>query len=142
TAADEHCELRDQLYLHPADTNLSKLWGCGGSYIGRVIGCSLAPHSPSLPRKAEHGDRGIAAANFRSDQVVYAYDARDDRHVLPTAGAVRDYSTTGRPTQVAPQQHLAESGIQRQQVAGYFTGEYQIARGRRNAGYHRSRRFV
>ena len=30
-AADEHCELREQLYLHPADTNLSKLWGCGGN---------------------------------------------------------------------------------------------------------------
>ena len=31
-AADEHCELREQLYLDPADTNLSKLWGCGGSW--------------------------------------------------------------------------------------------------------------
>jgi len=31
-AADEHRELREQLYLYPADTNLSKLWGCGGSW--------------------------------------------------------------------------------------------------------------
>src|SRR5882762_3347723 len=96
----------------------------------------------SLPRKAEHGDRGIAAANFRSDQVVYPYDARDDRHVLPTASAVGDYTTTGRATQVAPQQHLAGSGVQRQQVAGQFTGEYQIALGRRDAGYQRFRGVV
>jgi hypothetical protein len=26
-AADKHRELREQLYLHRADTNLSKLWG-------------------------------------------------------------------------------------------------------------------
>jgi hypothetical protein len=26
-AADERCEPREQLYLHPGDTNLSKLWG-------------------------------------------------------------------------------------------------------------------
>jgi hypothetical protein len=44
TAADEHCELRDQLYLHPADTNPSKLWGCGGNDFHAARAITVEDH--------------------------------------------------------------------------------------------------
>ena len=48
---------------------------------------------------------------------------------------VGDDTTTGRATRFAPQQHLAGSGVQREQIASQFTREDQIARGRGDARY-------
>ena len=65
--------------------------------------------SPSVSLSGEAEDRncGIAAANFWRDQVVYPYEARDDRYVLCTASTVGDDPATGRATKGQPQQHLA-----------------------------------
>src|SRR5580765_5687377 len=101
-----------------------------------------ASPSVSLSGKAEDRNRGIAAANFRSDQVVYPYEARDDRYVLRTASIVGDDPTAGRATEGEPQQHLAGSCVQRQQVTGQFTGENHIARGRGHSGHYRFRGVV
>src|ERR1700756_270314 len=73
--------------------------------------------------EAEDRDRGVAAANFGSDQVVYPHEARDDRYVLHAASTVSDHTTAGRATQATSQQHPAGSGVQRQQIATQLTGE-------------------
>src|SRR4029077_13100079 len=96
----------------------------------------------SVPGQAEDRDGRVAPADFGSNKVVDPNDARDDRHVLDTASAVSDHPAAGRTTQLAPQQHLARSGIQHQEVSGQFTGEDQVTRGRGNACYQRLRGVV
>src|SRR5277367_1316128 len=97
---------------------------------------------PSHSGKTEYGYGGVAAADFRSNQVVHAHHSRYDSDILLAVGVVRDYATSGRATQSLSQEHLAGSGIQREEIAGDFTGEYQVAFGRRNTRYHWFRSVV
>src|SRR5580700_7630821 len=95
-----------------------------------------------FPGEAEDCDGRVAPADFGSNQVVDPDDSRDDRHVLYSASAVSDHTTAGRPIELAPQQHLAGSGIQHQEVPGQLTGEDQVTRGRSNACCQRLRGVV
>src|ERR1700742_679927 len=93
-------------------------------------------------RKTEYGKRGVAAADLRSNQVVYAHNSGDDRNVLLTAGAVGDYATAGGASQSLSQEYLAGPCIQREEVASDFARKHQVACGRCDTGYHRFRRVV
>src|SRR5258706_12825947 len=65
----------------------------------------------SLSGEAEDHDRGIAAANFRSDQVVNPYEAGDDLYVLHNASNVGDAHSTGRATHTHPSLNLFGSYV-------------------------------